>query len=139
MLPATEKSAATTPGGKRLAKYRFKKGKSGNPSGGPKKTTSWKEAEGLLRDAIPRLIKMDKNTLAELLKSNPTGAEMLAAKYIHEHAVEAVNRFLGKTPETIKAEVTGKDGAPLVPAAQPLIDFSKFSPEKIRALIEATK
>jgi hypothetical protein len=117
----------------------FKKGQSGNPKGGPKKTTSWKEAEDLLRDAIPRLIKMDKNELAELLKSNPTGAEMLAAKYIHEHAVEAVNRFLGKTPETIKSEVTGKDGAPLLAGGVPVIDFSKFSPDKIRALIEATK
>lgn len=115
----------------------YKKGQSGNPSGGKKKTTSWKEAEDLLRDAIPRLLKMEKNALANLLRSNPNGAEMLAAKYIHEHAVEAVNRFLGKTPDKVQAEMTGKDGAPLNPPA--LIDFSKLTADELIKLIEATK
>lgn len=109
-----------------------------NLSGRPKKSVTWKHAEDALREAVPRLLMMEKNALQRLLQANPTGVEMLAAKYIHEHAVEAVNRFLGKITEHVKSEVTGKDGAPLMLSA-PLIDFSKFSPEEIRKLIEATK
>lgn len=92
-----------------------------------------------LRLTIVRLLAMEKNDLTELLKGNPTGVEMLAAKYIHENAVEAVNRFLGKVTEKFSGELTGKDGAPLVPTSAPVIDFSKFKPDEIRKIIEATK
>lgn len=37
-----------------------------------------------------------------------------------------------------RAEVTGENGKPLVPAA-PVIDFSKFTPAMLRKLIEATE
>lgn len=81
---------------------------------------------------------MPKNELQQLLASNPTGAEMLAAKYIHEYAPKAVERFLGKMPEIL----TGADGAPLIPAAanpiMPAIDFSNWKPEQIDAFIDAT-
>lgn len=85
----------------------FKKGQSGNPSGLRKKTTAWKNAEEALREALPRILMMEKNKLQILLQSNPNGIEMLAAKYVHEHPIECVNRFLGKIEEVIKQENTG--------------------------------
>ncbi len=106
--------------------------------GRPKKTVSWKEAEDALREAIPRILRMEKNELQKLLASNPTGVEMLAAKYIHEHCTEAVNRFLGKTPEVVHSELTGKDGVPLQ-SGVPVIDFGKFEPDEIRKLIKGIK
>lgn len=118
----------------------FKKGTSGNPGGRAKKTVTWKEAEAALREAVPRLLLLTTAELTALWRSpEATGAEKLAMTYIREHAVEAVNRFLGKVTDSFKGELTGKDGAPLHAAAAPLIDFSKFTPEAIRALIEATK
>ena len=75
-------------------------------TGRPKKTASWKAAENELRGAIPRVLMMEKNALAALLRDNPTGAEMVAAKLIHEHVPEAVNRFLGKTTDKISADIT---------------------------------
>ncbi|MES2155381.1 MAG: hypothetical protein V4510_09630 [bacterium] len=108
--------------------------------GRPKKSVSWKQAEDKLREAIPRLLVMDKNDLHALLASNPTGAEMLAAKYLHEHAVEAVNRFLGKTATVL----TGAEGKPLIPTppppALPPIDFSGplWTPERLDEFIKAT-
>jgi len=116
--------------------HRFQKGQSGNPGGRKPKTTAWREAEDVLREALPRLLLMNKNDLRQMLDSNPTGAEMLAAKYIHEHATEAVNRFLGKTPNVL----TGAEGKPLIPEPSgPQIDWTKFSEKKLLALIEATK
>jgi len=107
--------------GKPFTKNDPRRGKS---PGRPKKSVEWKDAEEELRTAIPRLLLMEKNDLKKLLESNPTGAEMLAAKYLHEHAVEAVNRFLGKTPNVL----TGAEGKPLIPPAAipilPPIDFS---------------
>jgi hypothetical protein len=88
-----------------------------------------------LRLAIVRILSMDKEGVRVLLSGNPTGAEMLAAKYVHEHPTEAVNRFLGKTPDVIKSELTGKDGAPLVPAKK--VDLSDLSDEKLDKLIAA--
>ena len=116
----------------RAAKGRAKGGR-------PKKSVSWKEAENALREAIPRILLMPKDDVAKLLKANPTGAEMLAAKYIHEHATEAVNRFLGRIP----SEITGKDGAPLIPDAPapvlPPMDFTGWKSKQIDKFIEATK
>lgn len=99
------------------------------------KSVTWKEAEEALREAVPRLLLMPKHALAALLQDNPTGVEMLAAKYIHEHAVEAVNRFLGKVAEHVKSELTGKDGAPLVPE---IVALKNFSTDQLLKLIEAT-
>lgn len=111
----------------------------GNPGGGrPKKSVSWKQAEEELRDAMPRILLLPKNELSQLLMDNPTGVEMLAAKYLHEHVSEAVNRFLGKTPHVL----TGKDGEPLIPKGAlpvlPALDFSSWKPEQVNAFIKAT-
>jgi hypothetical protein len=86
---------------------KFQKGKSGNASGRPKKSPSWKKAEEAIRDAIPRVLVMRKSDLQRILADNPTGAEMLAAKYVHEHPTECVNRFLGKTEDVLKQEISG--------------------------------
>lgn len=116
----------------------FPKGKSGNPSGRPKKTVTWKQAEKELRDALPRILLMTKNDLHSLLASNPTGTEMLAAKYLMEHVPDAVNRMLGKTPNVL----TGKDGAPLIPKpaapVYPAMNFDGWKPEQIDEFIKAT-
>lgn len=110
----------------------------GTSSGRPKKSVTWKEAEDALREAIPRLMLMSKKDLKLLLEANPTGAEMLAAKYIHEHVPHTVERFLGKTPTPL----TGVDGKPLIPEAAapilPPLDFSKMSEAQLDRLIEAT-
>lgn len=109
-----------------------------SPGGRPKKTTSWKEAEDALREAIPRILMMEKNALTQLLASNPTGVEMLAAKYIHEHVPQTVDKFLGKTPNVL----TGADGKDLIPTPPapilPPIDFANFKPEQIDSFIAAT-
>ena len=118
----------------------FKKGNSASKGHGPKKkSVTWLEAEELLRAAIPRLLKMPKNELARLLQENPTGAEMVAAKFIHEHAPEVVNRFLGRMPNVL----TGAEGAPLMPAAPPAaplppISFIGWTAPQIDAFIAAT-
>ncbi len=77
---------------------------------------------------------MTTDELQRVLKENPTGAERLAADYIREHVAAAVDKFLGKTP----TQITGKDGAPLMPAA-PAMDFSRYTSEELLKLIEATK
>lgn len=122
--------------GRKMPKGRpFQKGVVQNPSGRPKKTTSWKEAEDLLREALPRILKMEKNELQNLLQSNPTGAEMLAAKYIHEHIPQAVERFLGKVPNL--TEVSGPKGGPLeTKSTGP--DLSIFTKDILLKMIKAT-
>lgn len=118
---------------------RFTRGDPRTKLGGrKKKTVNWKEAEDALREAIPRILMMEKAELQALLASNPTGVEMLAAKYIHEFAPKAVERLLGKTP----VELTGKDGTPLIPAPPPVvlppISFDGWKPDQIDAFIAAT-
>lgn len=108
---------------------RIQPGEVRNPSGRPKKSVTWKKAEHALREALPRLLLMPKDKMREILEANPTGAEVLAALYIREHVVEAVNRFLGKTPDVI----TGEDGLPLIPAA-PALDLGKWTPLALEAL-----
>ncbi len=107
-------------------------------SGRPKKSVVWKKAENKLREALPRLLLMEKNDLQALLASNPNGAEMLAAKYIHEHVVEAVNRFLGKPPTPL----TGADGDPLIPEQTapvlPVLSFRDMTEEEVDRFIAAT-
>lgn len=121
----------------------FPPGKSGNPSGRPKKTVTWKAAEDLLRATIPILVMMTDKELRELMKRGPSVAEALAIAYIQEHPIEAVNRFLGK-PAT---PLTGGDGAPLIPAPVPSttnvfppLDFAHplWTPERLDKFIEAT-
>ncbi len=114
----------------------------GRKNGGrPKKTVSWKEAEDLLRDALPRVLKMDKNTLAQLIQSNPSGAEMVAAKFIHEHVPQTVERFLGKVPDVL----TGADGAPVVSLgadirSNPVDDeMRKMTMDLLKKIVEQTK
>ncbi len=117
---------------------KFTKGDPRTKLGGrKKKTVEWKEAEDALREALPRILMMERNELQQLLASNPTGIEMLAAKFIHESPNKAVERFLGKMPEIL----TGKDGAPLIPAAPApqLIDFSKVPVDQLLKLIQATE
>ncbi len=131
-------SEATPSGKKKLGKPFTKNDPRRARGGRPKKTTDWKAAEDELRDAIPRLMLMRKSELSELLAKDPTGAEMLAAKYIHEHAPKTVERFLGKMPDIL----TGKDGQPLIPAAPvailPPLDFKGWKPEQVDAFIAAT-
>lgn len=106
--------------------------------GRPKKTVAWKEAEDELRATIPRILAMTKNDLETVLKDNPTGYEMLAAKFVVESPKAAVERFLGKMPQVL----TGAEGAPLVPAQPapiiPPMDFKGWKPEQIDKFIEAT-
>ena len=86
-------------------KPRGKPFQKGNKGGGrKKKTVTWKAAEEMLREAIPRVLMMSKNELALLLQANPTGAEMVAAKFIHEETTETVNRFLGKVPNIVTGD-----------------------------------
>lgn len=117
----------------------FPKGKSGNPGGRPVKSPRWKKAEAELREALPRVLLMRKSDLQKLLADNPTGVEMLAAKYVHEHENECVNRFLGKMPTVL----TGEDGEPLIPtppAPPPApINFTGWTAAQIDRFIEATK
>lgn len=91
----------------------FKKGQSGNPGGRKPKSVHWKQAEEALREALPRILMMKKSALQKLLANDPTGVEMLAYKYVLEHETETVNRFLGKTPDNINAEIGGRDGSPI--------------------------
>ena len=114
----------------------FKPGFTANPGGRPKKTVEWRRAENALREAIPRILLMKKDMLQRLLQSNPTGAEMLAAKYIHEHVPAAVDRLLGKTPN----ELTGQGGKPLITAQPvlPAINFTDWTEEQIDRFIEKT-
>jgi hypothetical protein len=116
----------------------FPKGVSGNRGGRPKKTVTWREAEDALREAIPRLMLMDKKDLKLLLEANPTGAEMLAAKYIHEHPIATVDRMLGKTVTPL----SGVDGKPLIPDAPaalvPALDMSKWTERQVDNYIAAT-
>ena len=80
--------------------------------GRPKKSVTWKEAEEALREALPRVLLMTKNELQQALSSNPSGAEMIAAKFLHEHVPQTVERFLGKVADVL----TGAEGKPLYPA-----------------------
>lgn len=111
----------------------------GRGSGRPKKSVTWKKAETALREAFPRLLMMDDIKLEKFLKSNPTGVEIVAARYIKENLKETVDRFLGKTPNVL----TGQDGSPLIPEQKaPVlapIDFSKWSSKQIDRFIENTK
>jgi hypothetical protein len=123
------------PRGKPFVKDDPRRGKS---SGRPKKSVNWKAAEELLREALPRVLSMERNELRALLESNPTGAEMLAAKFLHEEPTKAVERFLGKMPTVL----TGAEGAPLIPAAPapvlPPLDFTHWTPAQIDKFIERT-
>ena len=111
----------------------------GKGVGRPKKSVTWKKAETALREAFPRILLMDEISLLRLLKNNPTGVDIVAARYIKEHLPALVDRFLGKTPNVL----TGKDGEPLIPEQKapvlPPIDFSKWSPKQIDRFIENTK
>lgn len=60
---------------------------------------------------------MERSELTALLQGKPTGAEMLAAKYLHEYVPQSIERFLGKVKDVVQSEVTGANGEPLIPAA----------------------
>lgn len=110
--------------------------KLGHGLAGRKKTPpEWKEMAEEMRLTIVRLLALEKNALQDLLKANPTGVEMVAAKYIHEHPIETVNRFLGKSPDIVKAELTGADGKPLIPDSEA---FKALTTQQLLALIELT-
>lgn len=117
----------------------FTKGDPRTKLGGrPKKSVKWEEAEQELREALPRVMLMKKHDLSKLLSDNPTGAEMLAAKFLVESPNKAVERFLGKMPQVL----TGAEGAPLIPAAPapiiPPMSFQGWTPAQIDKFIEAT-
>ena len=111
----------------------------GRGAGRPKKTVTWKKAETALREAFPRILLMDEISLVKLLKSNPTGVEIVAAKYIKEYLPALVDRFLGKTPNVL----TGKDGDPLIPEQKvpvlPMLDLSILTKKQLDKFIENTK
>lgn len=124
--------------GKPFSKGDPRAAKGRGKGGRPKKTVTWKQAETELREAMPRVLLMTKNDLQNMLASNPTGSEMLAAKYIMEHVPDAVNRFLGKTPNVL----TGKDGKDLIPKPPtpilPIMSFDGWTPDQIDDFIKAT-
>lgn len=136
--PENKRKAGTPP----PAAHRFQKGQSGNPGGRKPKTVQWKDAEDALREALPRLLLMRKNELAKLLQDSPTGAEVLAAKFLMESPKAAVERFLGKMPQAL----TGAEGKPLIPEGTgavtilPQLDFDHplWTEARLDAFIAAT-
>lgn len=130
---------ADTPPKPRSPGRPFTKGDPRAKKGGrKKKTVEWKEAEDALREAIPRLLLMPKNELSNLLRDNPTGAEVLAAKFLMESPAKAVERFLGKMP----LPLTGPEGKPLIPEGSlpllPPINFAGWDKAQVDAFIAAT-
>ena len=114
---------------------KFKKGESGNPGGRPPKTVTWKEAEVATREAVAHVMLMTDAEVKTLQSSKTTvEAERLALAYIREHPVETINRFLGKTPDVIMSEPTGKDGDKL------MLEYVMgiLTTEQLERLIEAT-
>ena len=129
---------APGPKGKKIGRP-FVKGDPRTKNGGrPKKSVEWKEAEDALREAIPRLLLLPQNDLKNLLQSNPTGAEILAAKFLTESPAKAVERFLGKMP----LPLTGAEGKPLIPEGVipqlPPINFAGWTEKQIDDFIQAT-
>lgn len=119
----------------------FKKGDPRARMGGrKKKTVEWKVAEDALRQAIPLVMMMTEEQLEQALGENPIMAFKLAAEYLKESPDRAVERFLGRMPQTL----VGAEGKPLIPAQTsplPPIDFNSplWTPEKLDAFIASTQ
>lgn len=65
--------------------------------GRPQKPAIWKEAEKEIREALPRILRMERRTLEKFVKDeNTTVAEAMAVDYIKRYPDEVIERFLPK-------------------------------------------
>lgn len=120
--------------GKQLRPYQFKKGQSGNPSGGKAHNKEIKLIKRLTNIEVAELgaLILQKNItalrdIAEDAKNNPDSKHsslksimaMIAVKAFAKgdaHSLDAIlNRTAGKVPD--KIHLTGKDGGPIRSAA----------------------
>ena len=113
------------------------KGHSGNPGGRPKVTLSEKNARAAVEEALWQFAQMTKEELQEIMKGNPTGAQVLAAHAIlgDKHVPEALNRILGKVRDSLDLTSGGK---PIKQAPGITINCAEIPDEKMKLLIKAT-
>ena len=113
------------------------KGHSGNPGGRPKVTLSEKNARAAVEEALWQFAQMTKEELQEIMKKNPTGAQILAAHAIlgDKHVPEALNRILGKVRDALDVTSGGK---PIKQAPGITINCAEIPDEKLKLLIKAT-
>jgi hypothetical protein len=80
---------------------------------------------------------MTKEELQEIMKKNPTGAQILAAHAIlgDKHVPEALNRILGKVRDALDVTSGGK---PIKQAPGITINCAEIPDEKLKLLIKAT-
>lgn len=90
-------------------------------------------------DALVTLSAMKREDAEKKMKGNPTMAYIMAWKYITENTTECIDRMCGRIPN--KSEVTGNEGAPLIPPTPPVqkFDMSKLSKEQLDKFIEKLK
>ncbi len=105
----------------------FKPGQSGNPTGRPKLPEEIKKAKAEVLSVAVAILR-EKIADKEYIES-------LRAADLLNLLTLAFDRC--GLPRLSQNELTGLDGSPLVPP-EARIDFSKFAPEMLRKLIEAT-
>lgn len=122
-----------------LAPYQFPPGKSGNPNGRPKGVKGLLKKMTLIErvNLYNKILHMTLGELEEFVKDPDTPVnEVLIGLAVVKDCKEGkmdnyerlLERIIGKVPQ--KNEVTGADGAPIVP---PNIVFSPVSPSVPKA------